>query len=106
MSKNKIGIFENFLPGTMKDISVQGQDYLICNVDGSIYAIDGLCPHAKGKLAGGKLAGAVVTCPKHGSEFDVRTGKNLKKPHIPFAKGSDTRSYKVSVEGNDVYIEL
>jgi 3-phenylpropionate/trans-cinnamate dioxygenase ferredoxin component len=106
MSKNKIGVIEDFLPGTMKSITVQGQDYLVSNIDGIIYAIDGTCPHAKGKIAEGRLMGTVAICPKHGAEFDLRTGKNLKKPRLPFAKAADIRSYKVTVEGKDVFLEL
>ena len=106
MSKNKIGILEDFLPGTMRSMMIQGQEYMISNIEGSIYAIDGLCPHAKGKIAEGRLMGTTVICPKHGAEFDVRTGKNLKKPRIPFAKAADIRSYKVTIEGKDVFLEL
>ena len=90
----------------MKEVSVQGYVYMICNVEGSIFATDGLCPHAKGKMADGKLVGAVVTCPKHGAEYDVKTGKNLKKPHFPFAKASDIRSYPVTIEGKDVFVDV
>lgn len=106
MNKNKIGVVEDFLPGTMKSITVQGGDYLVSNIEGVIYAIDGTCPHAKGKIAEGRLMGTVAICPKHGAEFDVRTGKNLKKPRLPFAKAHDIRSYKVMVEGKEVFLEL
>jgi nitrite reductase/ring-hydroxylating ferredoxin subunit len=106
MSKNKIGIIEDFLPGTMKSITVQEQDFLVSNIEGTIYAIDGLCPHAKGKIAEGRLMGTVAICPRHGAEFDVRTGKNLKKPRLPFAKAPDLRSYKVTIESKDVFLEL
>lgn len=106
MGKNKIGVVEDFLPGTMRSIPVQGQEYLVSNIEGTIYAIDGTCPHAKGKIAEGRLMGTVAICPRHGAEFDVRTGKNLKKPRLPFAKAHDIRSYKVTVEGKDVFLEL
>ncbi len=106
MSKSKIGVLTDFIPGKIKGVTVQGHDYVITNVDGSLYAIDGLCPHAKAKMAGGKLEGNVITCPKHSAEYDVKTGKNLKKPHFPFAKGVDIPSYKVLIEGQDVYLDL
>jgi ferredoxin len=44
------------------------------NVDGEYYAIDGTCTHRGGPLAEGELAGAVLTCPWHLGQFDVRTG--------------------------------
>ena len=45
----------------------------IANVDGTYYAIDGLCPHQGGPLGTGALCGAVLTCPWHGWQFDVTT---------------------------------
>ena len=106
MGKNKIGVVQDFASGSMKTLSIQGQEYLISNIEGTVYAIDGLCPHAQGRIAEGRLVGTVAVCPKHGAEFDVRTGKNLKKPHFPFAKAADLRSYKVSIEGEDVFLDL
>ena len=106
MTKIRLGVVEDFLPGTMKTMTIQGQEYLISNIEGAIYAIDGLCPHAKGRIAEGTLVGTVAICPKHGAEFDVRTGKNLKKPHFLFAKAADLHSYKVSIEGKDVFVNL
>ena len=101
-----IGRLGDFLPGSIKEVSIQGKPYVICNIDGLLCAIDGRCSHAGGILSNGHLVGKVVTCPKHGSEFDVTTGKNLKKPRIPFAKASDLRSYKVTIDGENVLLEI
>ena len=72
----------------------------------SLFAIDGRCGHAGGILSNGRLVGKVATCPKHGAEYDVTTGKNLKKPRIPFAKAPDRRSCKVTIDGENVILEL
>src|SRR5512137_2261693 len=101
-----IGRLEDFLQGSIKEVSIQGKPYAICNIDGLLFAIDGRCSHAGGILSNGHLVGKVVTCPKHGSEFDVNTGTNLKKPRIPFAKASDLRSYKVTIDGENVLLEI
>jgi len=45
-------------------------------------------------------------CPRHGSEFDVRTVKLLKGPWIPLAKAKDLRAYTVIVEGEGIFIDL
>lgn len=60
--------------GSMKAISVRGQSILVARVDGKVYATSNVCPHMKGELARGTLNGAIVTCPRHGSQFDVRDG--------------------------------
>ncbi len=46
----------------------------IYNVDGEIYALDGVCPHQGGPLGQGSLDGRTVTCPWHGWQFDVIDG--------------------------------
>jgi nitrite reductase/ring-hydroxylating ferredoxin subunit len=48
----------------------------IANVDGTLHAIDGLCPHQGGPLGTGELCGTVLTCPWHGWQFDVTTGRH------------------------------
>ena len=47
-----------------------------------------------------------MKCPTHGAEFDVRTGKNLKKPWVPFGKARDLKAYQVSKEGADLYVDV
>lgn len=49
-------------------------------VDGQWCAIADRCPHAGARLSAGELEGTVLTCPKHGSQFDVRTGERLRGP--------------------------
>ena len=48
----------------------------IANIDGMFHAIDGLCPHQGGPLGTGVLCGTVLTCPWHGWQFDVTTGRH------------------------------
>lgn len=102
----KIGKLEEFPQGSIKEISIHGKPYAISNIDGMLYAIDGRCTHAGGKISNGRLVGKIVTCPRHGAKFDVTNGKNLKKPWIPFAKASDLKSYKVSINGENVLIDI
>ena len=101
-----IGKLEEFPQGSLKEVSIQGKPYVISNIDGILYAVDGRCTHAGGNLSNGHLVGKIVTCPKHGAQYDVTNGKNLKKPRIPFAKASDLKSYKVSIEDENVILEI
>jgi len=48
----------------------------IANVAGRLHAVDGLCPHQGGPLGTGTLCGTVLTCPWHGWQFDVTTGRH------------------------------
>ena len=52
----------------------------VFRVEGQWCAIVDVCPHAGAALSGGELDGPVVTCPRHGSQFDVRSGERLRGP--------------------------
>jgi 3-phenylpropionate/trans-cinnamate dioxygenase ferredoxin subunit len=55
----------------MKSFSVGDKDVLIASYEGKYYALDNICPHAGGHLSDGVLEGSRVTCPMHGSKFDI-----------------------------------
>lgn len=63
-------------PGTSIERVADGRMVAIANVDGTLYALDGLCPHQGGPLGTGVLCGTVLTCPWHGWQFDVTTGRH------------------------------
>ncbi|HUY51216.1 MAG TPA: Rieske 2Fe-2S domain-containing protein [Streptosporangiaceae bacterium] len=52
----------------------------VYRVDGGLHAIPDRCPHAGAALSGGDIESTVVTCPGHGSQFDVTTGDRLRGP--------------------------
>jgi nitrite reductase/ring-hydroxylating ferredoxin subunit len=52
----------------------------VYRIGSELVAIADLCPHAGARLSDGELAGPVVTCPRHGSQFDVRSGARLRGP--------------------------
>ncbi|CAN3129601.1 Rieske (2Fe-2S) protein [Mycobacterium sp. smrl_JER01] len=62
--------------------------------DGSLRAIDAVCPHRGGPLADGLADGCVVVCPLHGHTFDMSTGREVSGAEMA------VRSYPVeAVEG-------
>ena len=75
-------------PGTARETVAGDRVVAVYNVDGTIHAMDGVCPHQGGPLGKGSLSGCVVTCPWHGWQFDVRTGQsqlssNVRQPTLP-----------------------
>ena len=88
-------------PGTMKSISINDKAILVTNIAGKFYAVAGKCPHSAGDLSKGRLEGTTVTCPRHGSQFDVTTGKRLKGP-----ASRDLAVYQVHLEGSMLRAEL
>lgn len=69
-------------------------DAAVFNVDGAFCATQAKCPHRQGPLNEGKLEGSTVTCPWHGSQFNVCTGAVLRGP----AK-DPLKTYRVTVDG-------
>jgi nitrite reductase/ring-hydroxylating ferredoxin subunit len=62
----------------MKHFEVEGKEIMIANIDGQYYALSDRCGHANASLLKGSLNGKVVTCPLHGAQFDVTTGRKVK----------------------------
>lgn len=89
-------------------VVVDGKEVLLANIDGSYYAIANKCSHLGGALAKGSLEGSIVTCPKHGARFDVKTGQAIANAKIGFIKMSvkDVERYTVKVEGTDIFVKI
>ncbi|MBF0272148.1 MAG: non-heme iron oxygenase ferredoxin subunit [Magnetococcales bacterium] len=65
---------EDFPPGSMRSVTMDGRDVVVFHVDGSFHALLDCCTHDGGDLSSGTLAGAEIICPRHEARFDVRTG--------------------------------
>ena len=85
----EIAKISDISPGMMKGFKSEGKDVLIANVGGQFYRGQGICPHMKAYLAKGKLNGSIITCPLHGSQFDLKTGKVIRWVGAPGFDGDD-----------------
>ncbi len=108
MSYVKVAETQEIPEGTMKAVKLMSKEVLITNVDGVYYAMESRCPHAKGDLSQGTLEGNILTCPRHGSTFDITTGKAISGPKILFLRIGvrDLIACEVKVEDNDVLIKM
>jgi nitrite reductase (NADH) small subunit len=86
--------------GTIRQIDLEETAIALANVDGKFYAINNTCLHESGPLADGELAGPIITCPWHGWEYDVTTGKLSNNP----AEG--VQCYPVEVRGDDIFVDV
>ena len=64
------------------------------------YALDGICPHQGGPLGKGKLEGDIVTCPWHGWQFSVSTGRHGAARSICHG------TFPVKVQDGDIWVEI
>jgi 3-phenylpropionate/trans-cinnamate dioxygenase ferredoxin subunit len=73
-------------PGSMRLVEGEELEIGVFNCSGSIFAIEDRCSHDNGPLVEGELdqEDCTVECPRHGSRFDLRTGKPLTLPaYVP-----------------------
>jgi 3-phenylpropionate/trans-cinnamate dioxygenase ferredoxin subunit len=94
---------EELPPGEHKLVEWDDLEIGVFNCNGAFFAIEDRCSHDNGDLVQGTLdqERCVVECPRHGSLFDLRTGKPLTLPaYVPI----DT--FPVSVENGVIKLEV
>jgi len=99
MVKTKVANKSEIKEGQGKLVSVNGKELALFNVKGEFFIIDNACIHRGGSLSDGFLEENNVTCPLHGWQYDVKTGQNTM-PGM-----GKLNSYKLIVEGEDIFIE-
>lgn len=93
----KLGDLPN---GSAAEIVVEGVILALVRADGEVHALDGMCAHQGGPLGKGAVDGCTLTCPWHGWQYDVATGKQLLSEHI------HQRRYPVRLEGDTIWVRL
>ena len=81
-------------------VNIRERDIVIFRVNGSLFALDDMCPHAGASLSGGFVEDGCVTCPWHYWRFRLSDGAWADSPKYK------TGSYPVHVVGDDVQLEL
>jgi nitrite reductase/ring-hydroxylating ferredoxin subunit len=71
----------------------------VYHVGSRFHACADRCPHAGATLSEGELESGVVTCPRHGSQFDVATGQRLRGP-----ADTDIATYPTVEDGGQLYL--
>ena len=94
---------EELPPGAKRVVMWEDLEIGIVNCGGEILAVEDRCSHDDGDLMEGDVdeENCTVECPRHGSEFDLRTGKPLNLPaYVPI------ETYPVTVEGGVIRVEV
>ena len=82
--------------------TVAGREIVLCEVEGEIYALDGICTHEDLPLDGGEVEDGILECPWHGARYDVCSGRVCALPAT-----RPLRTYPVRVDaGGSVYVSL
>ena len=85
--------------GSIREFQVDGLTVAIANVGDKFYAVHNTCLHRGGPLGEGELKGKVVTCPWHGWQYDVSTGKAAMNPAVAVA------CFPLEVRGEDIWVD-
>lgn len=101
-----------FPPGARRIVEVGGRSIGVFNIRGGLYALRNRCPHQGAPLCLGLIGGTttaarpyelvysredeIITCPWHGWEFEIATGRSVFNPHKVRVK-----TYDVTVEPPD-----
>jgi len=100
MAYIKAATLDRIKPGKALEVEVDGELIGLFNVNGTIHAASSVCPHAGGPLCDGNLQENTITCPLHGWQFEVDTGRCLRIPAMKL------KTYEVKIEGNDILISV
>jgi 3-phenylpropionate/trans-cinnamate dioxygenase ferredoxin subunit len=74
----EVGKTGDLANGDKKKVAVPGQEIMLARVGDKYYATQNRCSHLGGDLSAGTLEGTVITCPLHGSQFDITDGHNIR----------------------------
>ncbi len=89
--------------GAVRRVEWEEGEIGVFNCGGELLAIEDRCTHDNGELASGEIdeAACTVECPRHGSLFDLRTGKALTLPaYVP------VETFPVSVTDGMIKVEV
>jgi 3-phenylpropionate/trans-cinnamate dioxygenase ferredoxin component len=90
-------------PGAMRLLEWEDLEIAVVNCNGDVLAIEDRCSHDDGPLVEGELDASrcAVECPRHGSVFDLRSGKPLNLPAY-----EPVETFPVSVEGGVIRVDV
>ena len=90
-------------PGAMRLVEHDGRKIGVFNCDGALYAIEDRCSHDNGPLAEGEFdaANCTVECPRHGSLFDLTSGRPKTLPAY-----APVKTFATSVVDDEIVLEV
>jgi nitrite reductase (NADH) small subunit len=100
MQKILLGLAADVPVGTAREFVADGRVLAVFATEEGYVALHGLCAHAGGPLAKGKVQGGVVTCPWHGWQYWLKTGQHC------LSSGVLQERYDIIVEDEQLWVML
>jgi 3-phenylpropionate/trans-cinnamate dioxygenase ferredoxin subunit len=82
----------------VKVVEAGGERIALCHTAEGYFAVADICSHDGGALDQGELLGDRIECPRHGAQFDVKSGKALTLPAVRPIRAYETRVVNGAVE--------
>ena len=89
------------VPDSVKVVEAGGRSILLCNHQDRLFAVENLCSHAQQPLECGRVKRGWISCPAHGSRFDLASGEALNPPAT-----SPIAVFAVRIRGDMVEVAL
>lgn len=78
-----VAALSDLAPGTALDVVAGGVEIaLVRDEHGGVHALEDRCSHDDIALSDGDVEGCTIECWKHGSQFDLSTGRPLQLPAV------------------------
>jgi nitrite reductase/ring-hydroxylating ferredoxin subunit len=121
MTQTKIATAAQVSPDQVLKANANGKSLLVAKVNNKYCAIANKCPHMGMPIGGKKFENGVVTCPFHGAQFEMSTGKNvgwvssvvgiplpgaLQKIMAMGKEPTDIASFAVTQDGEDLCVDV
>jgi 3-phenylpropionate/trans-cinnamate dioxygenase ferredoxin subunit len=87
-------------PGKLT-VEVEDRLVVVFHMGGQFYCLDDVCTHDGGPLGEGALCDHAIACPRHGAQFDIRSGRALTMPATV-----DTAAHEIKIQGDEIYVRL
>ena len=92
---------DELLNGERVFIDVNEKSVVVFNIAGKYFAISDVCSHDEGPVGDGLIDGYHIVCPRHGAEFDVRSGKAMTMPAV-----RDIPAFPIKVIDGNIFIGI
>ena len=92
---------DSIVEGKPVKLTKAGIEICVARVGNEVFAIEDNCSHQDAALSEGEQSGYKIECWLHSAEFDLRTGEALTPPAV-----SPVKTYSVTVDGNNVVVEI
>ena len=94
-------LLDSIVEGKPVKLTKNGKEVCVARVGNEVFAIEDNCSHQDAALSEGEQNGYKIECWLHAAEFDLRTGAALTPP-----ASAPVKTYPVSIDGNNVVVEI